>query len=99
MGTAGGPGDPRAADPINRLSSKVNAVACFCPPSDFLNWGSKGKEMLNRSFQPPFTAATDYHEFDKARALFVRSATRRSCARSRPASPRSRTSARTRRRR
>jgi acetyl esterase/lipase len=71
MGTSGQPGDPRAKDPVDRESSRVQAVACFCPPTDFLNWGSKGKEMLARSFQPPFTAASDYHEFDKARALYV----------------------------
>jgi acetyl esterase/lipase len=71
MGTSGGPGDPKAADPVNRLSSKVAAVACFCPGTDFLNYGAKGKEMLARSFQPPFTAAVDFHEFDRGKALYV----------------------------
>jgi len=69
MGTSGGPGDPKALDPIDRGSSKVQAVACFCPPTDFLNYG--GKEMINRNFQPPYTAATDYHEFDSKKALYV----------------------------
>jgi acetyl esterase/lipase len=69
MGTAGGPGDPKAVDAVDRESSKVQAVACFCPPTDFLNYG--GKEMINRSFQPPYTAATDYHEFNAKKALYV----------------------------
>src|SRR5262249_11553964 len=38
---------------------------------DFLNWGRKGNELIDRAFQPPFTAAGDYHEFDRKRALFV----------------------------
>ena len=71
MGTTGKPGDPKAKDPIDRVSSKVQAVACFFPPTDFLNFGAKGKELINRGLQPPFTAAVDYHEYDKAKALYV----------------------------
>src|SRR5262249_51987059 len=41
------------------------------PATDFLNWGVKGKEMLNRAFRPPFTAAVDFHEYDSKKALFV----------------------------
>lgn len=72
MGTTGGPGDPKATDPIDRLSSAVQAVGAFCPPTDFLNWGKKGNELIDRQLQPPFTAAQDYQEFDRKRALFVR---------------------------
>jgi acetyl esterase/lipase len=71
MGTSGRPADPKASDPLQRGASTVQAVACFCPPTDFLNWGAKGKEMLARSFQPPFTAASDYHEYDREKALYV----------------------------
>ncbi len=71
MGTTGKDGDPKAADPVDRISSRVQAVACFFPPTDFLNWGEKGKELLNRALQPPFTAAVDFHEYDKEKALFV----------------------------
>ncbi|MGL4551541.1 MAG: prolyl oligopeptidase family serine peptidase [Gemmataceae bacterium] len=71
MGTTGGPGDPKAADPIDRLSSKVAAVGCFFPPTDFLNYGAKGNELIDRQFQPPFTAAMDWHEFDRKKALFL----------------------------
>lgn len=42
MGTQGGPGDPNAKDPIDRESSAVQAVACFFPPTDFLNWSKPG---------------------------------------------------------
>jgi acetyl esterase/lipase len=72
LGTAGGPGDPKAKDPVDRESSKVQAVACFFPPTDFLNYGADGKELIDRALQPPFTAAVDYHEFDKKKAMFER---------------------------
>jgi acetyl esterase/lipase len=42
IGTQGGPGDPDAADPVDRESSAVRAVACFYPPTDFLNYGAEG---------------------------------------------------------
>jgi acetyl esterase/lipase len=71
MGTSGTDGDPKAKDPVDRASSRVQAVACFFPPTDFLNYGVPGKEMINRAFRPPFTAAVDYHEFDKDKALYI----------------------------
>jgi acetyl esterase/lipase len=71
QGTAGTRGDPKAHDPIDRLSSKVRAVACFFPPTDFLNYGGKGIELIDRALRPPFTAAVDYHEFDRKKALYV----------------------------
>ena len=71
QGTAGDDGDPKAQDPVDRVSSRVQCVACFFPPTDFLNWGEKGKEMINRNFRPPYTAAFDYHEFDKEKALYI----------------------------
>jgi acetyl esterase/lipase len=71
MGTSGADGDPKAADPVGRASSRVQAVACFFPPTDFLNFGAKGHELVDRALRPPFTAAVDYHEFDRAKALYV----------------------------
>src|SRR5262245_47983674 len=44
LGMAGATGDPEAKDPIDRLSSRVQAVAAFFPPTDLLNYGVKGKE-------------------------------------------------------
>jgi acetyl esterase/lipase len=46
QGTAGKPGNPKAPDPVDRQSSRVRAVGCFFPPTDFLNWGEKGKLVL-----------------------------------------------------
>lgn len=44
IGTQGGPGDPKAKDPVDRESSAVQCVACFFPPTDFLNYGQPGED-------------------------------------------------------
>jgi acetyl esterase/lipase len=46
LGLRGGPGPADAKDPVDRASSAVQAVACFCPPTDFLNWGAPGDDQL-----------------------------------------------------
>lgn len=37
------PPDETSDDPVERESSRVQAVACFFPPTDFLNYGEPGK--------------------------------------------------------
>jgi acetyl esterase/lipase len=71
LGTSGRPGDPKAPDPVDRCSSRVQAVACFVPPTDFLNWGLPGNEMTARKLRPPFCAALDFREYDRDRALYL----------------------------
>ena len=39
--------DADAQDPVNRVSSRVQAVAVLYPPTDFFNWGSAGANMAN----------------------------------------------------
>ena len=46
LATRGGAGDPNAADPVDRESSAVNAVACFYPPTDYLNWFADGDNAV-----------------------------------------------------
>lgn len=73
LGCAGGPGDPQAKDPVDRASSKVHAVACFFPPSDFLNFGKEGNEMLGPfKHNLPFRPAFDHHVMDRAKGVFER---------------------------
>jgi acetyl esterase/lipase len=72
LGTAGTDGDPKAKDPVDRESSRVQAVACFFPPTDLLNYGAPGKEMIRakdhgKSFRPAF----DYRELDRETNLWV----------------------------
>src|SRR5689334_3930702 len=58
MGTQGAPGDPQAKDSVDRESSAVQCVACFFPPTDFLNWGGEGDDGVGfnttKQFQPAF---------------------------------------------
>jgi acetyl esterase/lipase len=70
MGHAGRDGNPKAEDPIDRLNSRVACVACFFPPTDFLNFGKEGNELIDRALKPPFTAAVDFHEYSRKTALF-----------------------------
>ncbi|HEV3083087.1 MAG TPA: alpha/beta hydrolase [Gemmataceae bacterium] len=73
LGTAGDKGKPGAADPIERESSRVQAVACFFPATDFLNYGGPGLEKIHATdYQPPFRASFDYRELDKKTNLWER---------------------------
>lgn len=62
LGNAFQAADPKAADPLRRHSSRVAAVACFFPPTDFLNWSREGEVQLGegelRTFRPPFDFTT-----------------------------------------
>ncbi len=72
LGTAGKAGDPSANDPVDRESSRVQAVACFFPPTDFLNYGEAGHALIRPGdHAPPFRAAFDYRELDKASMMWV----------------------------
>jgi acetyl esterase/lipase len=46
IGTQGGKGDAKARDPVDRESSAVQCVACFFPPTDFLNYGATNANVL-----------------------------------------------------
>lgn len=38
----GDDGDPNAKDPVNRVSSRVQAIVAWFPPTDLVNWGEPG---------------------------------------------------------
>jgi acetyl esterase/lipase len=72
LGTAGDTGNPNASDPVDRVSSRVQAVACFFPPTDFLNYGKPGDAKIHATdHAPPYRAAFDYRELDKESRLWV----------------------------
>jgi acetyl esterase/lipase len=72
MGTTGDNGKPDATDPVERASSRVAAVACFFPPTDFLNYGEEGVVALGSGildgFRPPF----DFNELSPQTRKFER---------------------------
>jgi acetyl esterase/lipase len=65
QGYAPKPGNADAKDLVERQSSNVAAIACFFPPTDFLNFGAEGNVALGdgrlRQFRPPF----DFWEREK----------------------------------
>jgi acetyl esterase/lipase len=72
LGTAGTAGNPEAKDPVDRESSRVQAVACFFPPTDFLNYGRPGnRKIYPTDHDPPYRAAFDYRELNKESRLWV----------------------------
>ncbi len=58
MGTQGTKGDASAKDPIDRESSEIQCVACFFPPTDFLNYGKADEDAVGvgtlKQFKPAF---------------------------------------------
>ena len=64
LGTQGHDGDPKAKDPVDRENSRVQAVACFFPPTDFENWGAPGDTQVGvgkvgRQFYGAFGSPSD----------------------------------------
>tara|TARA_R110002049_G_scaffold309268_1_gene519558 strand:+ start:79557 stop:80489 length:933 start_codon:yes stop_codon:yes gene_type:complete len=58
LATKGGPGDPKAKDPVDRASSAVQAACVFYPPTDYLNWSGPGDDCVGvgkqSRWQPAF---------------------------------------------
>jgi acetyl esterase/lipase len=71
QGTAFKPGDPKTVDPVDSESSRVAAVACFFPPTDFLNYGKEGEYAIGNGTLNAFKAPFDFHVFDQKAGLFV----------------------------
>jgi acetyl esterase/lipase len=72
LGTAGTEGNPKSDDPVERSSSRVQAVACFFPPTDFLNYGEKGEDALGRGKLGWLKAPFDFKELDDKTKAFVK---------------------------
>ena len=77
QGTDGLDGDPNASDPVERQSSKVQAVMAYYPPTDFLNYGKEGqhfdkfiRKLLNG--RNPYLAALDFHSYDRDQNWYER---------------------------
>lgn len=66
MGVRGRPGATDAKDPVDRESSAVQAIACFFPPTDFLNYGKPGEDAVGvgilKDFRSGFGPRSDTAE-------------------------------------
>lgn len=69
QGCASHPGNPSAKDPVDRVSSKVQAVGCFFPPTDFLNYGKEGNVELGTGTIKDFWAPFDFHTLEGKRGF------------------------------
>jgi acetyl esterase/lipase len=66
QGMAPQPADEKAKDPVDRVSSRVQAVAAFVPPTDFLNFGGEGVNALGKGPLAWLKAPFDFHELAKS---------------------------------
>lgn len=66
MAVKGGKGKADAKDPIDRESSEIQCVACFFPPTDFLNYGEPGEDAVGvgtlKGFKSGFGPRSDTAE-------------------------------------
>jgi acetyl esterase/lipase len=69
QGVGGKPGNPKAADLVDRQSSAVQAVSGFFPPTDFFNYGKEGAsaEEVIKLIPAPF----DFRNYDVKKRAFV----------------------------
>lgn len=72
MGTTGDNGNPKAEDPVDKVSSRVQCVACFFPPTDFLNYGKPGEMAIGGGILKDYHAPFDFHEFNEKGDRFER---------------------------
>jgi acetyl esterase/lipase len=58
--------DPASKDPVDRVSGRVQAVACFFPPSDFLHWNNVTVDPKNKAVldQADVYSAFQFREWD-----------------------------------
>jgi len=67
--------DVEAKNPVRRVSSKVQAVAVFYPPTDFLNWGTTNRYMNYLQHAPALAksfvlGALQFQVFDKKDKIY-----------------------------
>jgi acetyl esterase/lipase len=60
IATTGDDGDASGKDLVDKVSSRVQAVACFYPPVDLLNWKKPGDNQVLRREIKEFQAPLDF---------------------------------------
>ncbi len=69
-GLASDKGDEKAADPVDKVSSRVQAVCAWFPPTDFVNYGEPGKDAV-KTVLAAFRAAFDFRELNPKTNRYV----------------------------
>ena len=63
--------DAKSEDPVDRVSSRVQAVAVFFPPTDFLNWGQENTGIINPGLvRYGVAGAFDFKELSKTTGVY-----------------------------
>ncbi len=71
QGMAGNDGNAKATDPVERASSRVAAVGCFFPPTDFMNYRKAGDEAIGNNVLKGFKAPFEFVEMEKGTNAIV----------------------------
>jgi acetyl esterase/lipase len=64
IATNGDDGDSSGKDPVDKVSSRVQAVGCYYPPVDLLNWKSQGDNAVIKRQIREFQAPLDFVEWN-----------------------------------
>lgn len=75
VGTADDLKNEKSKDPLRRVSSKVQAVAVFYPPTDFLNWGQPNAYMNYLQYAPSLAksyvlGALKFNTYNRTSTIF-----------------------------
>jgi acetyl esterase/lipase len=71
IGTQGVAGNAAAKDPVERESSKVQAVACFYPGVDWVNWEKDGSNCMAITRKRGLIEAFRFRDYDPVKQEYV----------------------------
>lgn len=71
LGTTGCAGDAAAADPVERASSRVQAVACFFPGNDWMNFPNPGEDVIAISERLGTISGFRFKEYEPKQREFI----------------------------
>ena len=71
IGTQGGAGNAAAKDPVERESSKAQAVACFYPGVDWVNWEKDGSNCMAITRKRGLIEAFRFRDYDPVKQEYV----------------------------
>jgi acetyl esterase/lipase len=71
LGTTGCAGNAAAADPVERASSQVQAVACFFPGNDWMNFPNPGEDVIAISERLGTISGFRFKEYEPKQREFI----------------------------
>ena len=71
LGTTGCDGNEASADPVERASSRVQAVACFFPGNDWMNFPNPGEDVIAISERLGTISGFRFKEYEPQKCEFI----------------------------